>query len=135
MRIVVKMSETLEDGSVSIKKRKKDKKERWKWDEQKSERVREVFKSFKRQKRDEGMEWDSDKVVLFEHARKALSEEWPEDFGKSEPATPEKPVEDMSKEEYQQHIENLKIEKELIALGYLVSPSSMKKIHMRKATI
>ena len=75
MRIVVKMSETLEDGSVSIKKRKKDKKERWKWDEQKSERFLEVFKSFKRQKLGE------------------------------------------------------------VRFSSSVSPSSIKKIHMRKATI
>ena len=46
------------------------------------------------------MEWDSDKVVLLEHIRSALAEQWPEDFGKSELSTPEKPVEEMSKDEY-----------------------------------
>ena len=47
-----------------------------------------------------------------------MAEQWLEDFGKSEPSTLQKPVEEMSKEEYQKYVENLKAEKELIALGY-----------------
>ena len=124
MRIVFKMAENAEAASEENickktgTKSKKDTNMRWKWDNTKTERILEVFKAYKRQKLGEGVEWDSDKVVLFEHGRSALAEQWPEDFGKSEPSTPEKPVEEMSKEEYQKHVENLKAEKELIALGY-----------------
>ena len=124
MHIVFKMAENAEAASEENickktgTKSKKDTNVRWKWDNTKTERILEVFKAYKRQKLGEGVEWDSDKVVLFEHARSALAEQWPEDFGKSEPSTPEKPVEEMSKEEYQKHVENLKAEKELIALGY-----------------
>ena len=46
-------------------------------------RLLDVFISYKRQKLGEEVEWDSDKVVLFEHLRSALAEQWPEDFGKS----------------------------------------------------
>jgi len=87
----------------------------WKWDDTKTERILEISKAYKRQKLGEGLEWDSDKVVLLEHARSVLGEQWCEDFGKSKPSTPQKPVEEMSKKEYQKYIENLK---EFIALCY-----------------
>ena len=35
----------------------------------------DVFISYKRQKLGEEVEWDSDKVVLFEHLRSALAEQ------------------------------------------------------------
>ena len=72
---------------------------RWKWNKTRTEKLLDVVIAYKRQKLGEGVEWDSDKVVLFEHVRSALAEQWPEDFGKSEPSTPEKPVEEMSKDE------------------------------------
>ena len=119
MRIVFKMADN-EGGEENIdkKKGKKDTNIRWKWDDTKTERILEIFKAYKRQKLAEGLEWDSDKVVLFEHARRVLGEQWPEDFGKSEPSVPQKPVEEMSKEDYHKHVENSRAEKELIALGY-----------------
>ena len=69
---------------------KKDSVCRWKRDATKAEKLLDVFISYKRQKLGGGVEWDSDKVVLFKHVRSALAEKWPEDFGKSEPSTPEK---------------------------------------------
>ena len=45
---------------------KKDTNICWKWDDTKTVRILEISKAYKRQKLGEGLEWDSDKVVLFE---------------------------------------------------------------------
>ena len=96
MHIVFKMADGEENShKIRGKKGKKDTNIPWKWDDTKTERILEIFKAYKKQKLGEGVEWDSDKLVLFEHARSVLGEQWPEDFGKSEPFTPQKPVEEM----------------------------------------
>lgn len=77
-----------------------------------------AVKAFKRQKLGEGIEWDSDKVVMREHVRINMGSEWPEDFGKHEVTPPDKPIADMSKEEYQAYAQIVKADKEVIRLGY-----------------
>ena len=106
-------------NSVSEKfKSKKPLNDRWKWTEEKTDMFLVHVKAYKRQKLGEGIEWDSDKIVLLEHVRKNLGEKWPDDFGGRETSTPEMSVEDMTKDEYQKFSENLKMEKDLIGVGY-----------------
>ena len=76
------------------------------------------LKNYKRQKLGEGFEWDSDKVAMLESVRKNLGERWTDDFGKSDASDTEKPIQEMTKEEYQKYTVNLKKEKEAIAIGY-----------------
>ena len=76
------------------------------------------LKNYKRQKLGEGVEWDSDKVALLELVRKNLGYRWTYDFGKSDASDTEKPIQEMRKEEYQRHTENLKKKEEAIAIGY-----------------
>lgn len=76
------------------------------------------IKAYKRQKLVEGIEWDSDKIILLEHVRKNLGEKWTDDFGGHETSTLEMSVEDMTKDEYQKFSENLKMEKDSIRVRY-----------------
>ena len=50
--------------------------ERWKWNDEKTERFLTEVKAFKRQKLGEGIEWDSDKVVMREQIRVNIASEW-----------------------------------------------------------
>ena len=77
-------------------------KDHWTWNEEKTDAFLFAVKNYKRQKLGEGFEWDSDKVVLLEYVRKKLGERWPDDFGRSEAPIPDKPFQDMTKEEYKQ---------------------------------
>ena len=61
---------------------------------------------------------DSDKVAMLESVRKNLSERWIDDFVKSAVSDTEKPIQEMTKEEYQKYTLNLKKEKEAIAIAY-----------------
>ena len=99
-------------------KNPQSKAERWKWNDEKSEYFLDALKAFKRQKLGEGLEWDSDKVVLFENIRVTLAAEWPDDFGKPETTQPDKPMEDMTKDEYKKYAEIVKEDKEMIRIGY-----------------
>jgi len=91
---------------------------RWTWDEEKTDAFLMELKNYKRQKLGEGFEWDSDKVAMLESVRKNLGERWTDDFGKSAASDTEKPIQEMTKEEYQKYTVNLKKEKEAIAIGY-----------------
>ena len=91
---------------------------RWTWDQEKTDAFLVELKNYKRQKLGEGFEWDSDKVAMLESVRKNLGERWTDDFGKSDASVTEKPIQDMTKEEYQKYTVNLKKEKEAIAIGY-----------------
>ena len=75
-----------------------------------------AVRNYKRQKVAEGIEWDSDKVLLWEHIRKSLGEKWETDFGKAEPSSPLKPLAEMTKDEYLCHVQDVKEEKEVKGL-------------------
>ena len=55
---------------------------RWTWDDEKTDAFLPAVRNYKRQKLGEGIEWDSDKVLLWEHIRKSLGEKWETDFGR-----------------------------------------------------
>ena len=93
-------------------------KDRWTWNEEKTDAFLFAVKNYKRQKLGEGFEWDSDKVVLLEYVRKKLGERWPADFGRSEAPIPDKPFQDMTKEEYKEFTEVATRVKEVISVGY-----------------
>ena len=59
--------------------------------------------AFKRQMLGEGMEWDSDKVVMREHIRVSIANEYPEDFGTPAVTEPDKNIDHMTKE-YQKYV-------------------------------
>ena len=46
----------------------------WSWDDEKTDTFLLAVRNYKRQKLGEGIEWDSDKVLLWEHIRKSLGE-------------------------------------------------------------
>ena len=46
----------------------------WTWDDEKTDAFLSAVRNYKRQKRGEGIEWDSDKVLLWEHIRMSLGE-------------------------------------------------------------
>ena len=75
-------------------------------------------KNYKRQKLDEGVEWDSGKVTLLESVRTNLGDRWTDQFGKSDASDTEKPIQEVRKEEYQRNTENLEKKEEAIAIGY-----------------
>ena len=60
--------------------------------------------AFKRQMLGEGMEWDFDKVVMREHIRVSMANEYPEDFGTPAMTEPDKNIDHMTKEEYQKYV-------------------------------
>ena len=93
-------------------------KDRWTWNEEKTDAFLFAVKNYKRQKLGEGFEWDSDKVVLLEYVRKKLGERWPAEFGRSEAPIPDKPFQDMTKEEYKEFTEVATRVKEVISVGY-----------------
>ena len=74
---------------------------RWTGDEEKADAFLMELKNYKRQRLGEGFEWDSDKVAMLESVRKNLSERWIDDFVKSAVSDTEKPIQEMTKEEYQ----------------------------------
>ena len=90
----------------------------WKWTEEKTDMFWLHIKAYERQKLVEGIEWDSDKIVLLEHVRKNLGEKWTDDFDGHETSTLEMSVEEMTKDEYQKFSENLKMEKDLLRVRY-----------------
>ena len=75
-------------------------------------------RNYKRQKLGEGVAWDSDKVLMWEHIRKSLGEKRETDFGKAEPSNPMKQLADMRKEEYQNYVQELRQEKEVISTEF-----------------
>lgn len=52
-----------------------------------------------------------------EHIRNSLGEKWETDFGKAEPSSPMKPLEEMTKDEYHSYVQQVKEEKEVIRKG------------------
>mgnify|MGYP002804126796 CR=1 FL=1 len=88
----------------------------------------EAVVAFKRQMLGEGMEWDSDKVVMREHIRVSMANEYPNDFGKPALTEPNKDIEDMTKEEYHRYAQAQKVEKELIRLGYSRISDKLKSL-------
>ena len=81
---------------------------RWTWDDGKTDAFLLAVRNYKCQKLGEGIEWDSDKVLLWEHIRMSLGEKWESDFGKAEPSSPMKPLAKMTKDEYQNYVQELK---------------------------
>lgn len=90
---------------------------RWTWDEEKTDAFLLATRNYKRQKLGEGIEWDSDKVLMWEHIRKSLGVKWETDFGKAEPSNPMKQLADVTKDEYQNYVQELRQEKEVISTG------------------
>ena len=69
----------------------------------------------------EGMEWDSDtvvvqKIVVQEHLWVKMANEYPNDFCKPAVTEPNENIDDTTKEEYQKYALSLKAEKESIRL-------------------
>ena len=87
------------------------------WDERKTDAFLVELKNYKRQKLGEGVEWDSDDIVLLDSMRKNLGDRWTDHFGKSDASATEKPIQEMRKEEYQRYTENLKKKEEAITIG------------------
>ena len=102
--------------------------ERWKWDSDKTEKFLEAAVAFKRQMLGEGMEWDSYKVVMREHNRFGMANEYPNDFGKPAVTEPNKDIEDMTKEKYQKYAQAQKAGKESIRLGYSRISNKLKSL-------
>ena len=46
----------------------------WSWDDEKTDAFLLAVRNYKHQKLGEGIEWNSDKVLLWEHIRKSLGE-------------------------------------------------------------
>ena len=121
-------------SSNSKEKDKVVKKDRWMWSEEKTEAFLQQVSACKRQKLGEGIEWDTDKVVLFEHVRGNLAQNWPEDFGLPETTAEETSA--MSKEQYKSYADNLRKEKDCIADGYRRVANkfkSMKRLYTKDA--
>lgn len=89
----------------------------WTWDDEKTDAFFLAVRNYKRQKLGEGIEWDSDKVLFWEHIQKSLGEKWETDFGKAEPLSPMKPLAEMTKDKYLCYLQEVKEEKKVISKG------------------
>lgn len=90
---------------------------RWTWDDENTGVFLLAVRNYKCQKLGKGIEWDSDKVLSWEHILKSLGEKWETDFGKAEPSSSMQPLAEMTKDEYCSYVQELKGKKEVISKG------------------
>ena len=101
---------------------------KWSWTNLMGKSLIDCVKEYKRACEFNSVDFNSDKVKLYEEVRKRMAAIYESDFGPNEVCLPSKPVKEMTEDEYKVYKNILDKDKGMIKLGYNRIKEKLKSI-------
>ena len=116
------------ENESDAKKANKTPKKKWKWSDDMINDLIDALKNYKSVSEYNSIDFNADKVKLYEEVRKLMAVSHRESFGLAMATAPAKPTKDMSKSEYDHYKKNYDREMDEIKIGYKRVKEKIKSI-------
>ena len=116
------------NGASASKASSSKKSKKWSWSPQMIDALISALQEYKNMSEFNSIDFNADKVRLYEEVRKILAKSYQEDFGPQQACEPEKPVKEITKDEYDQYKAGHDLDLKQIKVGYLRIKEKIKSI-------